>query len=181
MIIGITGPIGAGKSTVAKYLTTKGFSHYSVRAYLAEILHARNEPLSRAALVAVANELRQAEGSTYVMHEVLKNAKSENDLIVVESVRAQGDADAVRRAGGVILAVTSLAEVRYERLIARSGVTVPVTFAEFCKQDALEQQSSDPAKQSIDALVADADYVINNTRDQNSLHTEVDSVLKFMI
>ena len=52
IIIGITGTLGAGKGTIVDYLIkTKGFTHYSVRAFITKEIEKRKLPVNRDSMV----------------------------------------------------------------------------------------------------------------------------------
>ena len=65
MIIGITGTLGAGKTTVAIYLESKGFIYRSVRSFITEEVHRRSIAVTRDTLVQVGNEIRAQHGPQY--------------------------------------------------------------------------------------------------------------------
>ena len=59
MIIGITGTLATGKSTVAKILVEKGFKHYSVRDFLVQEITRRGVGVTRDNMVEVAKQAEQ--------------------------------------------------------------------------------------------------------------------------
>ena len=57
--IGITGTLGAGKGTIVDYLVkSRGFEHYSVRAFITEEIKRRGLPVNRDSMTQVGNDLR---------------------------------------------------------------------------------------------------------------------------
>ena len=63
MIFGITGNYASGKDCVAEILQKMNFFHVSYSDLLREELKKRDQPITRDALIAVGNELRQQYGA----------------------------------------------------------------------------------------------------------------------
>ncbi len=177
MIIGITGTIGAGKGTVVEHLKTKGFTHYAARDFLIEEIQRRGLPVDRDSMTTVANELRHAHGPSHIIATLLASAEASGKDAVVESIRAIGEAKLLKERGAILLAVDADQRVRYERIIARGSSTDHVDFATFEAQEAREMQNTDPEKQNIAAVMAMADYRIENVRSVDELHARVDEML----
>ena len=85
MIIGITGTLGAGKGTMVEHLVEKyNFHHYSARTFLTENLNARGEAINRDTMTAIANELREKHGPSYIAEELLKQAHQVGGNAVID-------------------------------------------------------------------------------------------------
>lgn len=162
MIIGVTGTLGAGKTTAARYLVSQGFKHYSVREFIAEEVRSRNLPVNRDTLVGIGNELRAAHGAEYIVAELCRRAEAAGGNAVVESIRAVGEANELQRHGGRLLAINANSRLRYERALLESSATVPSSYEEFLAQEEREMHSDDPTKQNIAAVMLRADHQILN-------------------
>lgn len=177
MIIGITGTIGAGKGTVVEYLKTKGFTHYAARDFLVDEIKRRGLPVDRDSMTSVANDLRHSHGPSYIIESLLARAKAAGGDIVIESVRAQAEAALLKAEGAVLLAVDSDQRTRYARILARGSATDHIDFDTFAAQEAREMQNTDPEKQNIAAVMAMADYRIENASSVEELHQRVEDML----
>lgn len=180
MIIGITGTLGAGKTTVANYLASKGFNHFSVRKFIAAEVEKRGLPVSRDTLVDVANELRAAHGPAHIVISLSKEAAQKSRNAVIESIRAVGEAEELKAHGGYLLAVTANPKLRYERAKLESSVTTPGSFEEFIKQEEREMNSTDPNKQNIAAVMLRADYQILNNGTVADLENQIDAAIMYL-
>ena len=70
-IVGVTGTIGAGKGTVVDILQREyGFSHFSVRGYLLDIIRERGLPDTRDSMRDVANDLRARNSPSFIAEQV---------------------------------------------------------------------------------------------------------------
>ncbi len=66
-IIGIIGPISAGKNTAAEYVSDKlKILFYTISDALKEIAVSRNLPLTRDNLIALGTELVKEKGEEYI-------------------------------------------------------------------------------------------------------------------
>ena len=75
IIIGITGTLGAGKGTIVEFLLDKkGFSHFSVRAFITEEIIRRGLPVNRDSMVQVANDLRAKHTPSYIVEQLFDQA-----------------------------------------------------------------------------------------------------------
>ena len=103
-IIGITGTMGAGKGTIVDYLTThKGFTHYSVRGYLIDIIKAQGKEVNRDSMVVTAvGEVSglKAKGNFHLFsvdagralrYERIVKRGSETDLVSFETFAENED------------------------------------------------------------------------------------------
>ena len=96
MIIGITGTLAAGKSTVAKILVEKGFKHYSVRDFLVQEISRRGVGVTRDNMIEVANELRAKYGPSYVVERLYEQGKLVGGNIIIESIRNVGEVESLK-------------------------------------------------------------------------------------
>ena len=180
MIIGITGTLGAGKTTAANFLKSRGFIYESVRNFIAEEVEKRGLPMNRDTLVEIGNELRAEHGPAHIVAMLCKRGAQEGKDIVIESIRAVGEAEEVKKHDGYILAVNANPRVRYERARMESNATTPGTFEEFIAQEEREMHSDDPTKQNIAAVMLRSDHQILNNGTRTDLEYTIDEALKYL-
>lgn len=179
MIIGITGTIGAGKGTVVDFLTReKGFTHYSVRAWLLREIKQRGMPENRDSMFTLANSLRALNGPSFVTDQLFLQAKASGGNCVIESIRTPGEIISLRNKGRFILfAVDADPEIRYQRILARQSETDRISYETFLENEARETGSGDPNMQNLHACIAMADYVFQNNNTISDLNNKVDEIL----
>lgn len=179
MLLGITGTDGAGKGTVVDYLVQeKGFVRYHARAlFLSEISKQGLEP-TRANMRIVANQLRAQHGNDYIVRMFLEQANESNDEhIIIDSLRALAEAKTLRANGGILIAVDADQALRYERVQARRASSDHVTFEEFKEHEKLESNDPDPHGMQKQKVIEMADYILENNGTLEELHQQVEAVL----
>lgn len=180
MIIGITGTDGAGKGAVVDYLVAKhGFAHCSGRAFISAEIERRGLAVNRTNTRLVANDLRREHGNDYIVQEYLKQLHDKGiENAVIESIRAIAEADAVKAAGGVLLAVDADRHLRYERISKRGSATDRVSFEEFVTQEETEMNDPDPNGMQKAQVMAMADRTILNNGTLEELRAQIEETLK---
>jgi dephospho-CoA kinase len=137
MIIGITGTLGAGKGTIAEYLTKKhNFVYFSVRNFYAGEVVRRGKLANRDTISAVAHELRSAHGPTYAIEQLLAHARP-GQSIVIESIRTQDEVEYLKSKGGILWSIDADLRMRFERS-AKRDTALALTFEQFSAKDAEE-------------------------------------------
>lgn len=177
MIIGITGTLGAGKGTIVEYLESKGYTHYSVRDFLTRELESRGIAKNRSTMLALANELRETYGPSFIAEQLLAQAKEDGDNAVIESVRSVGEAQFLKENGAKLWAVDADPKTRYERVYRRASVTDQVSFEEFRQQEAAEFANTDQTKPNLRAVMALANDVFTNNGTPIDLFKQVEHAL----
>lgn len=177
IILGITGTLGAGKGTVAEYLKEKGFNHYSVREFLTEEIVKRGMPVNRDSMVAVANELRQKNGSSYILDQLYAQAQAQGKDAVIESIRTVGEVQELRKKGMLLLSVDADPHVRYSRVQFRKTETDHISFETFMEHELRESEGDDPGKQNLRHTVKLADYHVTNDGTVEDLRVQVNAIL----
>lgn len=178
MIIGITGTLGAGKGTVVEYLVEKqGFTHFPVRGFLNEEIERRGMPSNRDTMTEVANDLRTKHGLTYVVENLFARAQEKGGNVVIESIRTPSEAEYLRSHGALLWAVDADERTRYDRIFKRGSETDHISFEKFKEDEAREMNNTDPAKQSIAAVMKQADHIFHNNGAPEELFAQVEQVL----
>lgn len=178
MILGITGTIGAGKGTVVDYLVSeKGFAHYPVRDFLLEEIAKRGLPPNRDSMQAVGNELRATNGPAYIAERAYARAAEKGGNALIESIRAIAEADFLKSKGAVLIAVNADQKIRYERIQERGLSTDHVDFDTWVAQEQRELVSEDPSGMNVTAVMARADYHIENNGTREELHAAIEQML----
>ncbi len=179
MIIGITGTLGAGKGTVVEYLREKRqFAYFSVRRFLSEEVRRQGKAVNRDTLTAVANELRKEHSPSYIVDELYKQAAEQGGNAIIESIRAVGEVEALRKRGDFMLwAVDAEAKTRYERIRLRGSETDHIDYETFLSNEKRELDNTDPNKQNLKACMAMADATLINDGNIEELHRKIDEIL----
>lgn len=179
MIIGITGTLGAGKGTVVEYLVRKhGFKHFSARDVWNEEIDRRGWPRNRDNMVIVANELRAQQGPGFFARRAVEYAQATGGNVVAESIRSIGEAQEIKKGGGLLWAIDAYIRTRYERITARASETDKISFDKFKLDEQVEWDNPDPAKQNLKAVIAMADVVLTNDGTPEELYSQVELALK---
>lgn len=180
IIIGITGTLGAGKGAIVDYLKTKGFEHYSVRAFLIEEINCRQLPITLESMINVANDLRNKYGPSYIVKELYKRAQNSNRNVIIESVRSTGEVDGLKKLGKFyLISVDAPLKIRYQRVFTRNGDTADkLSFEEFIEKEKIQMHNTDDSKGNIAKCMELADFTIINEGSLAELNAQIEKILK---
>lgn len=180
VVIGLVGQPLSGKDTVAAHLVdTHKFVHVStgdlLRFYMAE--NNLGEP-TRDLMQKVGNILRAEHGPDYLVRLALK---TEANRVVISGIRAIAEATCLRANGGSLIACSASLGVRFERAKERGRAGDKISLETFKAQEAAESVSTNPNAQNVSAVVAMADYTVENNGNLKHLYKQVDNILSRVI
>lgn len=158
LIVCLTGMPGAGKSTIADGLKTKGFEKITMGdAVRAEAARRKIEPTG-ANLGKLMIELREKNGLGAVA-ELIKDqiANSKSDVVLVDGLRSIAEVDVLKKFGTVkVLAIHASSDTRFKFLSGRGRSDAPANRQDFAKRDSREMGVG------ISDSIALADETISN-------------------
>ena len=120
-------------------------------------------------MLEAANELRAERGPAVLVELALKDVKK-GEKILLDSIRCRAEVQALKEAGGFVLATYASQSTRFLRIKSRGGCTDRVSFEEFQQNDQREMQSDSDAKPSLEDLFQMADARICNDDDLDTFH-----------
>jgi dephospho-CoA kinase len=165
LIIGITGRIGSGKTTVGKFLESKyGFQYLRYSAVLSEWLAEDSD--SKAHLQKIGWEVMASGMQAELNRRLVAQILPDRD-VAVDGLRHLLDYEMLRdafRSSFRLLFIYGPQQLRFERLHARGRYP---DFASFQSAD------SHPVEQQIDSLRAKATQVIHNEDSLENLYASV--------
>jgi dCMP deaminase len=178
MIVGLTGKFAAGKGTVAEFLKARGFVYHSLSDVIREELARRGTPESREHLLALGNELREADGPAALALRIQDRLRDGRPHIV-DSIRNPAEVDVLRAIPGfVLVGVDADPKLRFARLRARARIGDPETFEHFTALEAKESVSDNPAAQQLHATWDRVDVVVDNSGSLADLEAAVVRLLE---
>jgi dephospho-CoA kinase len=167
LVIGITGRIGAGKTSVGKYLESQhGFSYVRYSQVLSD--WRAKDPESKAHLQAVGWEVMAGGMQAELNSRLISEIPAESNC-AVDGLRHSLDFESLNTAFSprfFLVYVNSPPEMRWRRLQHRYP-----TLEDFRRAD------SHPVEQQIDSLRARAFTVLDNDASLQSLYSNVDAEL----
>ena len=189
-IIGLTGGIGSGKSTVAKYLASKGISVYiadvearklmeskevidEIKSYFGEKVISKKGTIKRKTLAnLVFSDKEKLNKLNSIVHPKVKKHFMEwvllhkNEPFIVKEVAILFETNGHLDCDKVIL-VTAPEDVRLMRVMQRDNVS---------KEDVLARMNN---QMSEEEKIAKSDYVIHNIA-LNDTYNQIDKLLKII-
>jgi len=163
LIVGLTGLPGAGKTTVANYLSEKGIPLLIMGDVVREV--AENDGLEPTSdnLAKLMLRLRKRNGPEAVAHlivnkiKLMKKEDNQLSVVIVDGIRSMAEVQVLRRIGSVkLLAIHGSTLTRYTHVRERGRSDVPSNIVEFDKRDKIEMDVG------ISNAIALADETISN-------------------
>lgn len=184
LVIGIVGPIGAGKGSVAAILQKEGFFHLSLSDLVREEAKRRGkEDYTRRDLQDVGDDLRAEFGSQVLADRALqKTKKSGEKQFAISSIKNPAEVDYLRKHSRfILLGVTATKKIRFQRKLAsgRSDDQDIKTWEDFLKADRRDRGiGQEDHGQRRRACFEQADSVVKNNGTLAEFGQEVEKVLK---
>ena len=184
IVIGLTGPMGSGKGTVAEYLKAKGFYYTSTSDRIREEIRARGEEITRESLFAVSDELRNTFGPEVLAVRswdiVLKEG---GDKAIIDSIRNEVEVEYLQsQPDFYLLGIDAPMEIRYERIKARSREGDALTWEKFQEQAAGDLNSGlGRMGRNIPKCLEKADFKIENIGTVEELNQKIEKILQGIV
>lgn len=177
MIIGITGTYASGKDTVAEILEEMNFYHVSFSDLLRDELEKQKKPITRDTLIQFGNELRTKHGAD-ILAQIALGRLEDGENFVFTSIRNPKEVELLQqRKDFLLVAVTTPANIRLERLRSRKRENDPDTLEELQKKESLEN-TSNPNAQQLQKVIGMAKIIINNTSTKEALQEKVKKLIQ---
>jgi dephospho-CoA kinase len=91
VVIGVSGPIAAGKTTVCRYLEHKGFSYARFSAVIDEMLRQAGLPIDRPHQQAMGEQVNRSPGQRWLCQELMKRIPEDAGEVVIDGLRFPED------------------------------------------------------------------------------------------
>jgi dephospho-CoA kinase len=175
MIVAIAGTNGAGKGTVADYLVSLGFKHFSAREFFVEEINKRGLIVNRDSMRLVANELRQTYGPDYNIRTLYERALAYGNNAVIESLRCPAETSfIINKPDTHFIGIDADPHIRYKRAMDRKSATDSVTFERFLSDEERESIGTELWDMNIPLCLAKAEKIFMNDGNLEKLHAEID-------
>jgi dephospho-CoA kinase len=172
-VIGLVGPIRAGKTTVSQYLCSKyGYANTSNSELLAEILSHLGQVPTRENLGNLGNAIFKTIGNDAFARYRLSNLSS--GCIVVDGIRYADELEQYRTESTFrLLGVDSSNEERYRRALGGEGHVKDQNLS----REKFDDYSKTRSELDVPSLLLKADKVILNEGSVLELYEQVDQIL----
>lgn len=176
-MLGLSGTFASGKDTVANYLAEEhGFTHVSTGDMIRHEAQMRGQKKLRDILVAIGNELREAHGPGVLVERALEHF-GQSEHLVISGIRAVGEAEALKEAGGKLVFLDAPIGQRYEWLRRRGRIGDETTLEQFKSDEERELNSAQNTRQNINGVKRLANFELLNDRSQAELFAAVRGLL----
>lgn len=163
LIVALTGMPGAGKTTVARYLSQKGIPLLIMGDVVREVAEIDGLEPTSDNLAKLMLRLRKKSGPEAIAHlivdkiKLMKEKDKKLSVVIVDGIRSMAEVQVLRLIGTVkLLAIHGSTLTRYTHVKERRRSDVPSNIDEFDKRDKIEMEVG------ISNAIALADESISN-------------------
>ncbi len=176
MIIGLTGTIASGKSTVADILKEKGFEHHTYSDILRQEAKKRDIEPTRENLQKLGNKFKEESKNMGILSRlIIENSRSEN--IIADGIRTIDEIKELKEhPDAYVIGIDASQEIRYKRLEERKRSGDPLSFEQFKKIDDHENKGLTPG-QEINKCLKECDFLIVNEDSIEDLNKKLEKIL----
>lgn len=165
MIIGLTGPMASGKSTVLDVLKKLGYKHVTLSDMVREEARKLGVEEKRENLMDVGQKLRGKFGAGVLGLRALEKINNSNDnMWVVDGIRNPAEIDELRKGENVvIIANTAPEQMIIDRIISRKRADDSSDEESIRRKLRREMGEGEPSEgQQVGKCIEMADYVFEN-------------------
>jgi len=179
MIIGVSGPNGAGKGEFIRFLQERSFYTLSLSDVIRERIASLGLEESRERMIEAGRELRRERGPG-VLAEVLREKLLRDRNYAIDSIRHPAEV-AVLKAWSPdfrLVWVDAPPELRLERLRRRGRPGDPESLERLRELETREMGSDDTAAQQLAKVREIADFEVQNDGDLESLYAAIQDIFR---
>ena len=177
-IIAFVGLAGSGKSSAVEYLTQKGYPKIYFGGIIYKAMAEAGIEVTWETQQTFREEIREKEGKDFVVKRAVKEARdliaAGQHRIVLDGLYTWSEYRILKHefpGEMTVVAIVTPKHLRKQRMASRPER--PMTSEEVDERDWTEIENLEKG-----GPIAIADYFVHNDSDLDSLHTQVDSVLK---
>lgn len=162
-IIGIIGPVAAGKDTAAEYLAGKwNIPIFEISAHLKELARSRGIEVNRKNLIELGRELDKGRGHAHLAEKIInKLSEVRINLAIITGMRQLAQIEYLREYSNLLLiAVDASHEVRFERATARGKFGEGETLEQFIANE--QEENSGPVQQLFECMKLADCHIVNS-------------------
>jgi uncharacterized protein YprB with RNaseH-like and TPR domain/predicted nuclease with RNAse H fold/dephospho-CoA kinase len=168
-VIGISGEIAAGKTTIANYLEGKGYCETRYSAVLQELLEKEGKEANRGSLQEIGRIVNEEKGQRWLGNKVISKIH-DNEKSVVDGVRFLEDAALLKEKFGPAffhVHVEAAENIRRDRMRNKKNENL-----------SLKKAMQSKTEQEISKLTDVANVIIENNSSLKSLHNKINKMLE---
>lgn len=180
-IVGLVGLPGAGKTTVAKYLQTKGYKRITLSDFIKiEAKKNRVTKFTREVLQNYGNKMRRQYGPQVLVQLAHKLVQAEGvKKVVIDGIRNLYEAAYLRVENHfTLVGVTANQRIRFKRIVAQSGNDLTSDYKIFLSQEHREESlGAREVGLRVKECLKRVSFRVKNEKDKHSLYQTVNSIL----
>jgi dephospho-CoA kinase len=176
IIIGLTGKIASGKTTVANYIKEKyGAEIYGFSKPLRDILQRLYIPMERPNLALLSSIIRKNFGENIISLTIKKDIEGSNSkIIILDGIRRMPDIEEVKKMSNFkLISINTDVKIRYARLLSR-GQNEDDSSKTY--EDFLNDENKEADKQ-IPEIMEKAEITIDNNGTTEDLYEQIEKII----
>ncbi len=166
-VVGLSGPISSGKTTVGKYLASLGFAYGRYSQILRSMLQDRGIQVTRVSLQQMGEEVNGGRGQRWLGSELIKILPEGNDVVIDGLRHPEDHAFLAEKFGLDFLHISVEAPV----VIRRERYSAEGTYEEF------DKASAHPVESNIPKVAKLAHAIVSNTGSKDEFLRNISEVI----
>jgi len=166
MIIGLTGPMGSGKTTIVEALEKEGFLHITLSDILREEAKKQGKQEERSVLMEIGQHFREEHGAGVLGKKVREKIEAQpKGNWIADGIRNPAEVEELKKTGNfVLIANTAPEDLIVKRILSRKRADDTLDEASIRKKLRREMGEGEPPEgQQVKKCIELADYVFENT------------------